>query len=121
MLKIKYFLILLLLVPAIAFAQQGVVAEDLGQAVDLPALIKQCEGCHGPKGNSTRDDVPKLPGKPVAKIEESIAQFYYYERHCLTKTPEYDGKEGNPMDMCAVANSLSKVEIQELAEYFSTQ
>jgi len=121
MLKIKYFLILLLLVPAIAFAQQGVVAEDLGQAVDLQALIKQCEGCHGPNGNSTRDDVPKLAGKPIAKIEDSIAQFYYYERHCPTKTPEYDGKEDNPMDMCAVANSLSKVEIQELAEYFATQ
>lgn len=119
--KIKYFPILFLLVPAMPFAQQDVVAEDLGQAVDLPALIKKCEGCHGPNGNSTRDDIPKLAGKPVEQIEESITQFYYYERHCPTKTPEYDGQKGNPLDMCAIANSLSKVEIQALAKYFASQ
>ena len=121
MLRTTYFLILLLLLPVMSFAQQDVVAEDLGHEIDLQALIKQCEGCHGPNGNSSRDDIPKLAGKPVEKIEESITQFYYYERHCPTKTPEYDGREGSPLDMCTVANTLSKAEIQALAKYFATQ
>jgi len=121
MLKLKYFLTFLFLIPVMCFAQQDVVAEDIEQEVDLQALIQQCEGCHGPNGNSTRDDVPALAGKPVSKIEESIAQFYYYERHCPTKTPTHEGRDGNPMDMCAIANSLSKAEIQALAQYFATQ
>ena len=117
----KIFLILLLLVPAISFAQQDIVAEDLGQDIDLQALILKCEGCHGPNGNSTRDDIPKLAGMPAGQIEESITQFYYYERHCPGKTPEHDGKKGMPTDMCSIANSLSKVEIQALAKHFTTQ
>lgn len=121
MLRTNNFWLLLLLVPAMSFAQQDVVAEDLGQDIDLQALIEKCEGCHGPNGNSTRDDIPKLAGKPVSEIEESITQFYYYERHCPGKTPERDGQKGSPTDMCSIANSLSKVEIQALAKHFSTQ
>ena len=119
--RAKYFLIPLLLLPLNTIAQQDVVAEDLEQQIDLQALITECEGCHGPNGNSTREDIPKLAGQPVEKIEKSIAQFYYYERHCPTKVPQHDGQEGNPMDMCAIANSLSKAEIQALAQYFASQ
>ena len=126
MLKIDFSLALLLLVffllvPALSFAQQGVVAEDMAEEIDLQALIIKCEGCHGPNGNSIRDDIPKLAGKPVSEIEESITQFYYYERHCPGKTPEHDGAKGMSTDMCSIANSLSKLEIQALAKYFSTQ
>lgn len=121
MLKSKYFLILLLLVPALSFAQTDVVSEDLGEEIDLQALIMKCEGCHGPNGNSTRDGIPNLAGKPASEIEESITQFYYYERHCPGKTPEHDGQKGMPTDMCSIANSLSKMEIQALANHFSTR
>lgn len=119
MLRTKFFLIILLLIPVISFTQLDMVAEDLEQEVDLEALIRQCEGCHGPNGKSGRDDIPDLAGKPVGKIEESIAQFYYYERHCPTKTPQYDDREGNPMNMCAIANSLSTAEIKKLAKHFA--
>ena len=121
MLKTQYFLILFFLVPTLSFAQKDLVAEDLGEEIDLQALIIKCEGCHGPNGNSTRDDIPKLAGKPVGETEESITQFYYYERHCPGKTPEHDGLKGMPTDMCSIANSLSKMEIQALAKHFSTQ
>jgi len=121
MLKISHFLIPLLLVPAISLAQQDIVAEDLGQEIDLQALVIKCEGCHGPNGNSTRDDIPDLAGKPVREIEESITQFYYYERHCPGKTPEHNGQKGMPTDMCSIANSLSKTEITALAKHFTIQ
>lgn len=121
MLKTKYFLVLLLLVPAISLAQQDIVAEDLGQEIDLQALVIKCEGCHGPNGNSTRDDIPNLAGKPVREIEESITQFYYYERHCPGKTPEHNRQKGMPTDMCSIANSLSKAEITALAKHFTIQ
>ena len=121
MMKAKYILISLLLLPLNTVAEQGVVAEDREEAIDLQALITECEGCHGPNGNSGREDIPNLAGQPVEKIEQSIAQFYYYERHCPTKVPQHDGQEGNPMDMCAIANSLSTAEIQALAQYFASQ
>lgn len=121
MLKINYSLVILLLIPALSFAQQDVVAEDISEEIDLQALIVKCEGCHGPNGNSIRDDIPNLAGKPVGEIEESITQFYYYERHCPGKTPEYNGNKGMPTDMCSIANSLSKMEIQALANHFSAQ
>jgi len=121
MMRAKYFLIPLLLLPLNAVAQQDVVAEDLDEAIDLQALIIECEGCHGPNGNSTREDIPKLAGQPVDKIEGSIAQFYYYERHCPTKVPQHGDQQGNPMDMCAIANSLSTAEILALAQYFAAQ
>jgi len=121
MMRKSKFLTILLLLPLMSIAQQDVVSEDLGQEIDLQALTKQCEGCHGPGGVSTRNDVPSLAGKPVAEIEEGITQFYYYERHCPTKTPVFDGKEGTPQDMCTVANTLSKAEIKALAQHFSTQ
>lgn len=121
MFNLNYFLVPLLLIPALSFAQMDVVAEDLGQEIDLQALISKCEGCHGPNGNSTRDDIPKLAGKSVGQIEESITQFYYYERHCPGKTPEYDGQKGMTTDMCSIANSLSKAEITTLAKHFADQ
>jgi cytochrome c553 len=121
MMRIPSFLTVLLLLPMMSVAQQDVVSENLEQEIDLQALAKQCEGCHGPGGNSTRDDVPDLRGLAVADIEEGITEFYYYERHCPTKTPVYDGKAGNPLDMCTVANSLSKAEIKALAQHFSSQ
>ncbi len=113
--KPRYLLIFLLLFPAVLFAEEGM------QEVDLPALIKQCEGCHGPNGNSTRDDVPPLAGKPISLIEESMAQFYYFERHCPGKRPITEDGEGAATSMCSIAATLSDAETLALAQYFNSQ
>jgi len=113
--KPKYLLIFLLMLPAVCFAADG------AQDVDLPALIKQCEGCHGPHGNSTQDDTPSLAGKSISLIEESMAQFYYFERHCPGKRPQTENGEGAATNMCSIAATLSDAEVLALAQYFSTK
>ena len=119
--KAKYFLLLLLFFPVVAVAQDSTVAGDLDQGVDLPALVKRCEGCHGHNGNSVRDGVPDLAGKASGVIEASITQFYYYERHCPAKIPDGGNLLGFPLSMCDIANTLSKKEIQTLAQFFEAQ
>lgn len=116
-----YLLILLLLFPAIFFANDDVLSEVDEQEIDLPALIKQCEGCHGSKGHSTRDDIPGLAGKPVSLVKEYMAQFYYFERHCPGKRPQTESGEGSATSMCSIASTLSDAEVLSLAQYFSTQ
>ena len=116
-----YLLTLLLLFPAIIFASDDVKPEVDVQEVDLPALIKQCEGCHGPEGHSTRDDIPTLAGKPASLIEECMAQFYYFERHCPGKRPQTESGEGSATSMCSIASILSDAEVLSLAQYFSMQ
>ena len=114
-------LILLLLIPAVCFATDDVRPEVERQEVDLPALVKQCEGCHGPNGNSTRVDIPSLAGKPASLIEEYMAQFYYFERHCPGKRPQTESGEGSATSMCSIASTLSDAEVLSLAQYFSMQ
>ena len=119
--KPGYLLILLLLFPTVSFTNEDVQPETDVQEIDLPALIKQCEGCHGPKGHSTRDDIPSLAGKPISLIEEYMAQFYYFERHCPGKKPQTESGEGSAISMCSIASTLSDAEVLALAQYFSTQ
>ena len=119
--KAGYLLILLLFFPAVSFANEDVRPEADVQEIDLPALIKQCEGCHGPKGNSTREDIPTIAGKPISLIEECMAQFYYFERHCPGKRPQTESGEGGATSMCSIASTLSDAEILSLAQYFSLQ
>jgi sulfide dehydrogenase cytochrome subunit len=111
----RYFLIVPML-----FLVLSVHGQD-PQPIDLQSLIVECEGCHGPNGNSTRDDVPILAGRPATEIEEGIAEFYFYERHCPTVTPQYGDRPATPMNMCKVANTLSKEEVRALAQYFAGQ
>ena len=111
----RYFLIVPML-----FLVFSVHGQD-PQPIDVQSRIVECEGCHGPNGNSTRDDVPILAGRPAAEIEEGMAEFYFYERHCPTVTPQSGSGSGTPLSMCNVANSLSKEEVQALARYFAGQ
>jgi cytochrome c553 len=102
-----------------AFAQSGDL-QYLGQ--DLPSLISECESCHGPGGVSDQPDIPSLAGKSVKHIQESIDQFYFYERHCPTTTYRHGEHESSPpMNMCSIASGLSDEEVLALAEYFSAQ
>ncbi len=119
--KSAYLLILLLLFPAVSIANEDVRPEIAVQEIDLPALIKQCEGCHGLKGNSIRDDIPSLAGKPISLIEECMSQFYYFERHCPGKRPQTESGEGSATSMCSIASTLSDAEVLSLAQYFSMQ
>ncbi len=113
----SFLVILLLFVSGSALTQD---LQTLGQ--DIPTLIKECESCHGPNGNSTEADIPSLAGKSVQYIQKAIDQFYFYERHCPTTTYRHgEHEESPPMNMCSIANGLSDEEILALAQHFEAQ
>ena len=92
--------------------------QSLGQ--DLPALVRECESCHGPKGVSTDVDIPSLAGQSVQHLQQAMDQFYFYERHCPTTTYRHGEHESSPpLNMCSIASGLSDDEVLALAEYFA--
>lgn len=103
-----------LLIPLILIMATPAAADD------LQAIVDECEACHGPGGLSDHDDIPSIGGRPAADIEESINQFYFYERHCPTTTYRYGDKPKSPMNMCDVAGRLSKPEVKAIGQYFET-
>ena len=95
--------------------------ETQTDGVDVNALLKECESCHGPGGHSTEEDIPSLAGKDADELFEYLQEFYYYERHCTTTTYRHGDKPKTPMNMCNVANTLSAEEKQALTDYFAGQ
>jgi len=68
---------------------------------------KACQACHGPDGNSTAPDFPKLAG-----------QHYDY---LLKAMKDYkSGARKNPIMAPVVAN-LTQRDIEDLAAYYSSQ
>jgi cytochrome subunit of sulfide dehydrogenase len=108
-------MLLLFTAPTTTLAQD---LQSLGQ--DLPALIQECESCHGPKGVSTDVDIPSLAGLSAQHIQQAMDQFYFYERHCPTTTYRHGEHESSPpLNMCSIASGLGDEEVLALAEYFA--
>ena len=107
---------LLIVVPCIS-AQD--TEDDL---IRVPELVRECESCHGPRGVSNQDDIPTLAGQPADDILDSLAQFYFYERHCPTTKYRHGDHENPPdLNMCNISSALSQAEKMALAEHFAAQ
>jgi cytochrome c553 len=88
---------------------------------EIEPLTTMCESCHGTGGNSTRQDVPAIAGKPEAFIMASLEQFYYGERHCPdVQFKNYNG-DMETKSMCDITNALTKPEGLALAQFFANQ
>jgi len=114
--KSNFLLTILLLLSAAWFLSSYTLAAD-----KLQTLIDQCEACHGPGGQSERNDVPSIAGMPMSKFKESMAQFYYFERHCPGKRPRTEEGTGSSTTMCSIASTLSDEEVQMLAQVYKSQ
>lgn len=68
---------------------------------------KTCAACHGPDGNSTAPDFPRLAG-----------QHYDYLVKALS---DYKSGERKNAIMAPLAASLSKRDIEDLAAFYSRQ
>ncbi len=68
---------------------------------------KTCAACHGPDGNSTAADFPRLAG-----------QHYDYLVKALS---DYKSGERKNAIMAPLAASLSKRDIEDLAAFYSRQ
>jgi cytochrome c553 len=76
-------------------------------AEEMPQKAQACAACHGTGGNSTDAAMPSLAGQPAQFIALQLFMF----------------REGNRKDpqMSPMASSLSNVDMNELAAYFSSQ
>lgn len=120
--KLLYLTLPLSLLSGVAMSEDGAQTADSGPSIDLPALIRQCEECHGPGGRPPAQDIPRIAGMDVADFEQAIAEFYYYERHCPDWTPQTaSGAEGGSTTMCNIASTLSEEETRALARHFDAR
>lgn len=67
----------------------------------------ECEGCHGPNGDSTVATYPKLAGQDASYIVKQLQDFK-------------SGKRQNPI-MSGMASGLSPTDIRNLAAFFASQ
>src|SRR5688572_22481665 len=68
---------------------------------------KTCAACHGPDGNSTNADFPKLAGQQADYLIKSLQGYKA-------------GTRKNPI-MAPMATPLSQREIEDLAAFYSRQ
>jgi cytochrome c553 len=78
-----------------------------GSAQNGATKAAVCSACHGPSGNSTNPDWPKLAGQSAVYIAEQLRLFR-------------SGVRDNPIMKPLVAN-LSDQDISDLAVYFEAQ
>ena len=76
-------------------------------ANDLAAKLALCAGCHGDAGLPARPDVPILWGQ----------EFYYL----YVQLKDYKAGRRENAEMAAIVATMSKTEMQELAQHFAGQ
>lgn len=78
-----------------------------GDAEAGAAKAAACTACHGPKGNSTNPEWPKLAGQGAAYVYGQLKAFK-------------DGSRNNPI-MGAQVASMSDQDMKDVAAYFAAQ
>jgi cytochrome c553 len=77
------------------------------RADDLAQKLAVCAGCHGAAGLPVRPDVPILWGQ----------EFYYL----YVQLKDYKAGRRENAEMAAIVATMEKTQMQELAQYFSSQ
>ena len=101
----------------ISFAAHAVLMAGLAMsaqqasAQDEPSIVSKCEGCHGPKGNSTSGKIPRLNGQ---QHEYLVARFKSF-RDPTRQTPHAT------QNMWPVTGQYAERLIPRLADYFANQ
>ena len=94
-------------VTASVLALGAAAVEAAGDAEKGKAKATVCGACHGPNGNSTNPDWPKLAGQHAAYLLSQLKAFK-------------SGARENPL-MSPQAAALSEQDMQDLAAYFAAQ
>lgn len=97
----------ILWVAGLAAMIAGVTAAQAANPAAGKEKSKSCAACHGPDGNSTAPDFPRLAG-----------QHYDYLVKALS---EYKSGERKNAIMAPLAAALSKRDIEDLAAFYSRQ
>ena len=96
--------IAMIAVTGLAVAGNAVAGVDAAIGKEKAAL---CNTCHGPDGNTPLSpEYPKLASQPADFLEKALRDYK-------------SGKRKNPL-MGPMAQSLSKQDMKDLAEYFAS-
>lgn len=76
-----------------------------------PAVLAQCQGCHGVSGDSTMPEIPRLAGQSQAYLRKRLNDFRDPTRQAPHAT----------YVMWEISSRLSDARIGALAAYFSAQ
>jgi cytochrome c553 len=101
---------LALLATTLGYAQTGAAPDDPfsnGSVQEGAAKTAVCAACHGPNGNSTNPEWPRLAGQSAVYIVEQLHLFKTQVR-------------ANPV-MMPMASNLSEKDINDVAVYFEAQ
>jgi cytochrome c553 len=101
---------LALLAATLGFAQTGAAPDSpfsSGKVQDGASKTAACTACHGPNGNSTNPEWPRLAGQSAVYIAEQLHLFKNQVR-------------ANPV-MMPMAMTLSDQDINDVAVYFEAQ
>lgn len=88
----------------------ALLATGFAQAANPEAgreKAKACAACHGPDGNSTAPDFPRIAGQHYDYLVKTLSDYKSGERKNAIMAPQ--------------AANLSKRDIEDLAAYFSRQ
>lgn len=94
---------------ALALAATNLItAPSWGQATDISPLVRaQCAVCHGERGESAHPEFPQLAGQHAVYLRKQLQDFKSGAR--------------KHESMSSIAQALSDVQIQQLADHFSRQ
>jgi cytochrome c553 len=95
------------LLMAVALAGLITAAHAGGDAIRGEAKSKPCQACHGPDGNSSAPNFPRLAGQ----YEDYLAQALKAYK---------SGARANPI-MIGMVAPLSEQDMEDLAAYYATQ
>jgi len=101
---------LALLAATLSYAETSAAPDSpfsTGKAQDGATKTAVCSGCHGPNGNSTSPDWPRLAGQSAVYVAEQLKLFKTQVR-------------ANPV-MMPMASGLSDQDINDVAVYFEAQ
>jgi len=101
---------LALLAATLSYAETSAAPDSpfsTGKAQDGATKTAVCTGCHGPNGNSTSPDWPRLAGQSAVYVAEQLKLFKNQVR-------------ANPV-MMPMASGLSDQDINDVAVYFEAQ
>jgi cytochrome c553 len=101
---------LALLAATLSYAETSAAPDSpfsTGKAQDGATKSAVCSGCHGPNGNSTSPDWPRLAGQSAVYVAEQLKLFKTQVR-------------ANPV-MMPMASGLSDQDINDVAVYFEAQ
>jgi len=90
-----------------AFLSIAAVPAFAGDPVAGKDKAKTCAACHGPDGNSTAPDFPRIAGQYYDYLVRAIGEYK-------------SGARKSPV-MMPMVEKLTKRDIEDLAAYFSQQ